>query len=256
MIMSSNNRAMLCANWKMNGSLSFISDYFAEFGLSTELSVSFFAPFVYLPKLQQTLAESTYSWGAQNISAHKSGAHTGEVSAAMLAEFGCSQALVGHSERRNLYLESSEMVADKFFACWNSGITPVLCVGETLSERDSGVTLDIMSEQCLAVFDDSRFMINKDKKFVVAYEPVWAIGTGKVPAVGEIQDIHSYIRNLIEKYDKNIAKETPILYGGSLNINNAAAIFAAPDVDGGLVGGASLAASDFKGLVKICKKYC
>jgi triosephosphate isomerase (TIM) len=254
--MNSNNRAMLCANWKMNSSLGFIDDYFTDFDISDRLMVSFFAPFVYLPKLQQTLAKSSYALGAQNISAYEAGAHTGEISAAMLAEFGCSQVLVGHSERRNLYLESSELIADKFFAAWNHDITPVLCVGETLLERENGVTLDIIAEQCAAVLNDVRFMANTGKKFVIAYEPVWAIGTGKVPTAEEIQEIHSYIRSLIEKHDKNIANETPILYGGSLNIDNASAIFAAPDVDGGLVGGASLKAEGFKELVRICKKYC
>ena len=244
---------MLCANWKMNGSLGFIEEYFAEFGLSAELPVSFFAPFIYLPKVANVLSGGNFAWGGQNISAHESGAHTGETSAGMLLEFGCSQTLVGHSERRNIYLESSQLVSDKFFRALAAGITPVLCVGETLMERENGVTLDVIAEQCLAVLGDTRF---KGGKFVIAYEPVWAIGTGKVPAVAEIQEIHSYIRNLIEKCDKNIAKETPILYGGSLNIDNASAIFAAPDVDGGLVGGASLKAGDFKELVRICKKYC
>lgn len=247
------NRAMLCANWKMNGSLSFIEDYFSAFGSCAEVAVSFFVPFVYLSEMKSVLAGGNISWGGQNVSEYEAGAHTGEISTSMLKEFGVTQALVGHSERRNLYLESSEAVANKFFRAQEDGIMPVLCVGETLEERENGTAMDVISKQCDAVLEDARF---KAGKFVIAYEPVWAIGTGKVPEVEDIQQVHSYIRKLVEKCDKNIAKETPILYGGSLNIDNASAILAAPDVDGGLVGGASLKVESFKELVRICKKYC
>jgi triosephosphate isomerase len=174
--------------------------------------------------------------GAQNLSEHAQGAYTGEVSGAMLKEFGCRYALVGHSERRQLYGETDAMVAAKFAAAAGQGITPVLCLGETLAEREAGKTKDVVLRQLEAVFS-----LNKKESFaaaVVAYEPVWAIGTGRTATPEQVQEVHAFLR-------KQLPQSTRLLYGGSVKKDNAAALFALPDVDGGLIGGASLVAADF-----------
>jgi triosephosphate isomerase (TIM) len=191
-------------------------------------------PFPYLAQAGERLRGSRIAWGAQNVSEHAQGAYTGEVSAAMLAEFGCRYVLVGHSERRQLYGESDAQAAAKFAAVKAAGMTPILCVGETLQERDSGKTEDVVGRQLGAVnFKDG----------VLAYEPVWAIGTGRNATPEQAQAVHAFLR-------KKVPADTPILYGGSVKPQNAAAIFAMPDVDGGLIGGASLVAKDFLEIVK------
>jgi len=191
-------------------------------------------PFPYLEQVGQRLRGSSIAWGAQNVSEHGQGAYTGEVSAAMLAEFGCRYVLVGHSERRQLYGETDAQAAAKFAAARAAGLTPILCVGETLQERDAGKTEDVVARQLGAVdFKDG----------VLAYEPVWAIGTGRNATPEQAQAVHAFLR-------KKVPAQTPILYGGSVKPQNAAAIFAMPDVDGGLIGGASLVAKDFLDIVK------
>ena len=191
-------------------------------------------PFPYLGMVAERLRGSPIAWGAQNSSEHAQGAYTGEVSAAMLAEFGCRYVLVGHSERRQLYGETDAQAAAKFAALKKAGMTPILCVGETLEERDAGQTEAVVARQLGAVdFKDA----------VLAYEPVWAIGTGRNATPEQAQAVHAFLR-------RKVSSDTPILYGGSVKPQNAAAIFAMPDVDGGLIGGASLVAKDFLDIVK------
>ena len=192
------------------------------------------APFPYLALVAERLRGSPIAWGAQNASEHAQGAYTGEVSAAMLAEFGCRYVLVGHSERRQLYGESDAQAAAKFAAVKKAGMTPILCVGETLQERDAGQTEAVVARQLSAV---------EFKDAVLAYEPVWAIGTGRNATPEQAQAVHAFLR-------KRVPPPTLILYGGSVKPQNAAAIFAMPDVDGGLIGGASLVAKDFLAIVE------
>ncbi|TMG76832.1 MAG: triose-phosphate isomerase [Betaproteobacteria bacterium] len=191
-------------------------------------------PFPYLGQVAERLRGTEVAWGAQNASEHASGAYTGEVSVAMLAEFGCRYAIVGHSERRQIYRESDAQVAAKFAAVRSGGLTPILCLGETLAEREAGRTEEVVARQLAAV---------KFERGVLAYEPVWAIGTGRNATPEQAQEVHAFLRT-------RVPMETPILYGGSVKPQNAAAIFAMPDVDGGLIGGASLVAVDFLAILR------
>lgn len=200
-------------------------------------------PYPYLYQAQQALAGSVVTWGAQNLSQHAKGAFTGEVSAAMLKDFGCRYAIVGHSERRSLYGESSAVVAEKFKAAQGTGLVPILCVGETLEQREAGVTESVVTEQIDAVIN--LLGVKALAASVLAYEPVWAIGTGKTATPEQAQAVHAYIRAKIAKLDAGIARNLLILYGGSVKANNAKELFAMNDIDGGLIGGASLVAEEF-----------
>src|SRR5882762_9243304 len=194
-------------------------------------------PFPYLGEVAKHLAGTPLRWGAQNVSEHAQGAYTGEVSAAMLAEFGCRYVIVGHSERRHLYCESDAQVAAQF-----AGLVPILCVGETLAERDAGITEEVVARQLGAVL--SKGVISGA---VLAYEPVWAIGTGRTATPQQAQAVHAFLR-------KRLAGEVRILYGGSVKAGNAGALFAMPDIDGGLIGGASLVAREFLAIVQAAAK--
>ena len=196
------------------------------------------APFPYLALVAERLRGSPIAWGAQNVSEHPEGAYTGEVSAGMLAEFGCRYVIVGHSERRHVCGETDAQAAAKFAAVRAAGMTPILCVGETLQERDAGRTEAVAGRQLDVVLEKNSF-----ENAVLAYEPVWAIGTGRNATPEQAQAVHAFLR-------KRVPAQTPILYGGSVKPQNAAAIFAMPDVDGGLIGGASLVAKDFLDIVK------
>ena len=200
-------------------------------------------PFPYLAQVQSVLAGTPVAWGAQNLSEQAQGAFTGEVSAAMLQDFGCRYVLVGHSERRSIFGESDKLVAEKFAAALASGLRPVLCVGETLEQRDAGKTLEVVSAQIDAVLN--RVGVAAFSGAVVAYEPVWAIGTGRTATSAQAQEVHAAIRAQIAKADAKIADGLQILYGGSVKPGNAAELFAMPNIDGGLIGGASLVAADF-----------
>jgi len=205
-------------------------------------------PFPYLAQAQAALAGSSIAWGAQNLSEQSKGAFTGEVSAAMLLDFGCQYVIVGHSERRSLYGESDELVASKYVAAQAAGLTPILCVGESLDERESGVTEAIVARQLDAVIKLAG--VGSLAKAIVAYEPVWAIGTGKTASPEQAQAVHAFIRSKIAALDADIAKQLVIQYGGSVKAANAAELMAQPDIDGGLIGGASLVADEF---VAICR---
>ena len=205
-------------------------------------------PFPYLAQAQQKLSGSAVKWGAQDVHQLDKGAYTGEVSAAMLLDFDCSFVIVGHSERRAYYGESSHLVAEKFLAAQRAGLTPILCVGESLAQRESGITEAVVAEQLDALIQlgDVQALLNA----VVAYEPVWAIGTGKTATSAQAQAVHAFIRQRVESHDGKIASGLCILYGGSVKANNAAELFAMPDIDGGLIGGASLVADEF---LAICR---
>ena len=240
-------RILVAGNWKMHGSQAMVQELLEGLVAGTEneskVDMAVFPPFPYLARTRSLLAGSSISWGAQNLNPVSRGAHTGEVSASMLLDFGCRYVLTGHSERRAIYRESDEDVADRFEAALTSGIEPVLCVGETLEERESGVTEAVVERQLDAVLN--RCGVAGFKRAIVAYEPVWAIGTGQTATPEQAQAVHAFIRDKFVSQDDIIAGQLRILYGGSVNGSNAADLFAREDIDGGLVGGASLKVEDF-----------
>ena len=243
--------ALVAGNWKMNGSTEVISELISDLvtGLesSNKVEVLICPPSVYLSQVKALSKESLMSVGAQTVSENTNGAFTGEISLSMLEDLECEYVILGHSERRSLFAETDAAVADKFMATVSTGIKPILCVGETLEEREQGRTLEVVERQLKAVIDAAGIDAFADA--VVAYEPVWAIGTGKTATPEQAQDVHAAIRNMIAEYSAKIATDTRILYGGSVNASNASELFANKDVDGGLVGGASLKANDF---IAIC----
>ena len=200
-------------------------------------------PFPYLAQAQQLLRDTAVKWGAQDVHQLDTGAYTGEVSASMLCDFACHYVIVGHSERRSLYGETSQLVAEKFAAAQKAGLVPILCVGESLAQRESGVTESVVAEQLDAVI--SLLGVQSLRNAVVAYEPVWAIGTGKTASPEQAQAVHAFIRQRVAGHDGQVAEGLCILYGGSVKAANAAQLFAMPDIDGGLVGGAALVAGEF-----------
>ena len=241
-------KPIVAGNWKMNGSqqqvkalLTGIESGFKESG-AVELII--FPPYVYLAQTEKALTGSAVKWGAQNVSAESAGAFTGEVSATMLQDFNCTYVLVGHSERRQLYGEDDAIVAAKFFAAIQAGLVPILCVGETLDERNNKATFAVIGRQIDVVLT-LEGGVEALKQAVVAYEPVWAIGTGLSATPEQAQEVHQFIRGRVEKYQKTVAKSLRILYGGSVKSSNAQALFTMPDIDGGLIGGASLDAKEF-----------
>ena len=203
-------------------------------------------PFVYIPQAAELLAGSQVAWGAQNCSQHSSGAYTGEVAAPMLKEFGCTYVILGHSERRSIYNESNDEIVQKFIAVKSAGLIPILCVGELLTERAAGKTEAVVAEQLDAVVNVTG--IEQFESTVIAYEPVWAIGTGVTATPDQAQDVHAFIRQRLAEKNTEIAQNIQILYGGSVKPDNAAELFAKPDIDGGLIGGASLQANSFLGI--------
>ena len=245
-------RPIVAGNWKMNGSLSSVRELLAGVkngaaGLET-IQVAVFPPFVYLAEVERLLTGTAIVWGAQNVSERAPGAFTGEVAAPMLLDFHCTYALVGHSERRTLYGETSAIVAQKFAAARKAGLTPMLCVGETLEERERGATESVVIEQLGAVLDLES--IQGLDGAVIAYEPVWAIGTGRTATPEQAQEVHAFIRGQLARQDAKIAQDIRILYGGSVKGSNAVELFAMPDIDGGLIGGAALNADEF---LAICR---
>ncbi|MCW8125830.1 triose-phosphate isomerase [Microbulbifer halophilus] len=236
---------LVAANWKMNGSREFAEQFFAGLDLGgATAEVAICPPFPYLPLVGEKLKGLGVALGAQNLSRETSGAFTGEVSAEMLQDIGARYAIVGHSERRSLYGESSELVAGKFIAAQAAGLVPILCVGETLEEREEERTLAVIGSQIEAVIDAAGPGIWN--RAVVAYEPVWAIGTGKTATPEQAQQVHEFIRGQLGEAGAAVQ----ILYGGSVKSGNAETLFAQPDIDGALVGGASLDAEEF---AQICR---
>ncbi|MGF1642131.1 MAG: triose-phosphate isomerase [Thiotrichales bacterium] len=242
---------LVAGNWKLNGSLAETETLIGGIlGGMAEVtaSVAVCPPFPYLARAQSLLVGSNVGLGAQNVCDEDKGAFTGEVSAAMLAEFGCRYAIVGHSERRSLYGESDEMVARRFMGALRGGLVPILCVGESLAEREAGVTEAVVARQMDAV--TALAGIGAYRAAVIAYEPVWAIGTGKTASPEQAEDVHRFIRERLAQQDAEIAAQVQILYGGSVKPDNAAVLFSQPNIDGGLIGGAALKAEDF---LAICR---
>ncbi len=245
-------RTLVAGNWKLNGSLGSIGQLIAGVkagaGDLKQTQAAVCPPFIYIPYVAELLRGTPVLWGSQDVSDQDSGAFTGEVAGAMLREFGCTYAIVGHSERRSLYAEDDQFTARKFAAARRQGLTPILCVGELLAEREQGITEQVVARQLGAVIDLEGVAALNDA--VIAYEPVWAIGTGKTATPQQAQDVHAFIRDEIAQRDAGVADKVQILYGGSVKGSNAAELFAMPDIDGGLIGGASLKADEF---LAICK---
>ena len=238
-------RKLVAGNWKMHGtraSADALVDAIAHAPpMACEIAV--FPPYPYLADLIGRCANAAIGFGAQDVSAHEQGAWTGEVAASMVRDVGARYTLVGHSERRQHHGETNEIVAAKFAQAQAAGLVPVLCVGETQAQRDADETREVIAAQIDAVID--RMGIGALASAVVAYEPVWAIGTGRTATAAQAQEVHAFIRDKIRRADAIISGSLPILYGGSVKPDNAAELFAQPDIDGGLIGGASLKAADF-----------
>ena len=238
---------LVAGNWKMNGSkaanAALMDGVIAGVPASDTVELLVCPPFPYLSAIAEQVAGSAVALGAQNVSQHESGAFTGETAASMLREFGCKYVIVGHSERRALMGETSDIVAAKFQAALDAGLQPILCVGETLEQREAGQTEAVIDDQLNAVLNSSG--VDAFVNAVIAYEPVWAIGIGLTASPEQAQDIHRHIRSSLEGRNEQVAAGVKILYGGSVKGDNAAGLFSKPDIDGGLIGGASLKSTDF-----------
>jgi triosephosphate isomerase len=238
---------LVAGNWKMHGDEASNRELVAGIveGAPTAENVSLLVcpPYPYLASVASQLEGTNVALGAQNVSEHEIGAYTGEVAPGMLRDVGCRYAIVGHSERRTLYGETSEQVAEKMAAALDAGLIPILCIGETLDEREADRTEQVVGEQLAAAVE--RNGIAAFASSVIAYEPVWAIGTGRTATPEQAQDVHRYIRSVLAGHDASVAENVQILYGGSVKGDNAAGLFGMPDIDGGLIGGASLKPADF-----------
>lgn len=238
---------LIVGNWKMHGTRSSVAALADRIAVARSVddgvSVAVCAPFVFIPMLAEHLNGTTVRYGAQNVADQQVGAYTGEVSAAMLREFGCHYAIVGHSERRTLYGETSGLVAARLDRALDNGLTPIFCVGESLEQRERGETEQVLTEQFAPVL--AMVGIAAFRHAVIAYEPLWAIGTGRTATPELAQATHAFIRNHLARLDAGVARDVQLLYGGSVKPDNAAELFAQPDIDGGLIGGASLDADAF-----------
>jgi len=240
-------RPLVVGNWKMNGTResrkTLLANILSGVSETDPAEVGVCAPFVFIPEAAELLENKSILLGAQNVADEDEGAFTGEISAPMLREFGCDLAIVGHSERRLLYGESNQLVAARYKKALDHGLTPILCVGETLEQREQGNAFAVIGEQLDAVFDlaGAESLANA----VIAYEPVWAIGTGRTATVEQVQEIHEYLRRKISELEPEVSASVRILYGGSVKPENARTLFGMPDVDGGLIGEASLDAESF-----------
>lgn len=240
---------IVAGNWKLNGSRVFANALLDTIlpSLKSNVTTLIIPPLPYLEGLIKHYANKDFAFGAQDVGTHAHGAYTGEVSAEMLRDIGCQYVLVGHSERRQYQQESNELVAEKFLACKRAGLIPILCVGESLHQRETGHTEWAIEKQLKPVFDMGG--VQAFDQAVIAYEPVWAIGTGKTATPEQAQEVHAFIRSEVAAFDAKIASSLPILYGGSVKASTARELFMQPDVDGGLVGGASLLAQEFSAIV-------
>ncbi|MFI3256116.1 MAG: triose-phosphate isomerase [Psittacicella sp.] len=242
---------LVMGNWKLNGNKEMVNTVFSELKSAISdnknVKVSIAPPLMYLAKAQKLSEGSFIQIGAQNVDLDLSGAHTGDISATMLKEFDVNYVIIGHSERRAFHKESNEFIAKKFKVLKDNNLVPVLCIGETLEENESGKAKDVCKSQIDAVINYAG--IEAFENAVIAYEPIWAIGTGKSATPEQAQEIHAFIRSHVASYNADIAKKVTILYGGSVNGANALEIFACEDIDGALVGGASLKAQDFAKII-------
>jgi triosephosphate isomerase len=245
-------RPLVAGNWKMNGSQAesgaLLDGLVAGMGEVKTSEVAVCPPFILIPLAQAKLGGGAVAWGGQNLDTHEAGAYTGEISGGMLRDFGCTYVIVGHSERRSIYGEDDQTVALKFKVAQAAGLVPILCVGEQLEEREAGQTEAVVGRQLDAVLDSAG--VESLRNAVIAYEPVWAIGTGKTATPEQAQDVHAFIRGRVAERDAGVADQVRILYGGSVKASNAAELFGNADVDGGLIGGASLKADEF---LAICR---
>ncbi len=255
-------KPLVAGNWKMNGNSAsntlLLDGILAQKNTFTSVDVAIFPSAVYLHQVQIALERSGLSWGTQNLSQFRQGAYTGEISAAMLKDFGCKYVLIGHSERRGLYAELNldhfvldHIVADKYEMALTEGVSPIICIGETPEEHATGQTEEVVARLLDILIKQNG--VKALAQTVLAYEPVWAIGTGKSATPEWAQEVHSFMRERVAKHDRATAESLQILYGGSVKGDNAAPLFSMPDIDGGLVGGASLDADEF---VKICQAAC
>jgi triosephosphate isomerase (TIM) len=244
-------RTLIAGNWKMNGNqaanTALLNEIKSGLGQSA-CAVAVCVPAPYYAQCQSVLSGSSIAWGGQDVSIHESGAYTGEVAASMLVDFSCAYVIVGHSERRTYHGESDELVAKKAVRALAAGLTPIVCVGESLEQRESGKTGEVVGMQMDAVLA----AVSSDDlvKIVVAYEPVWAIGTGKTATPQMAQDVHAMLRQKLSAKSRAAADAVQIIYGGSMKPDNAKELLAMPDIDGGLIGGASLKSSDFLAIVR------
>ncbi|OED34414.1 triose-phosphate isomerase [Chromatiales bacterium (ex Bugula neritina AB1)] len=236
---------IVAGNWKLNGSRSSATTLAREIAASPVAGVEVvICPVaVHLDAVSTDIKDTAVKLGAQNAAAQESGAFTGEISAQMLSEYGCEYVIIGHSERRSLFGENEEACANRFSAVLAAGLTPIFCVGESLEDRESGNTMKVVEKQLQAVFSVAGASVFE--RAVIAYEPVWAIGTGKTATPEQAQEVHQFIRGLVASRDENSAQAVRILYGGSVNPGNASELFAKDDIDGGLIGGAALKSADF-----------
>ena len=244
-------KTLVAGNWKLNGSKESIKELLSGIlaGMSeAKTDVAVCAPYIYIPLVQELLSGTDVAYGSESISEHDLGAYTGEISGPMLNDFNCEYAIVGHSERRTIFAEQDVDTANKFAAARKHGLKPILCVGELLEEREQGITEEVVARQLDAVIELEGVEALADG--VIAYEPVWAIGTGMTASPQQAQDVHAFIRGKIAALNAGVAEKVQILYGGSVNGGNADELFAMADIDGGLIGGASLKAEDF---LAICK---
>ena len=243
-------KPLVAGNWKMNGdkvgSTQLLDGIIAGMGDVKQTEVAVCPPYVLIPLAAEKLAGSSIACGGQDLNVNDFGAFTGEISGPMLKDFGCQYVIVGHSERRTYYGESDEIVADKFGAAQAHGLVPILCIGETLEEREASQTEAVVDRQLQAVLD--KHGIAAMSNAVIAYEPVWAIGTGKTATPEQAQEVHAFIRSRLAEADKTVAEGCRILYGGSMKPDNALELRKQPDIDGGLIGGASLKVEDFLGI--------
>ncbi len=245
-------RKLVVGNWKMHGNLAqnkaLLEGYLTKLAPLTKADYAVCVPFPYLYQAQLLLQSSNIAWGAQNIGKFESGAYTGEVSVNMLNDFASRYVIVGHSERNTAYCESDENIAAKFMMAKNKGITPILCVGETLIEREAGVMHLVVAKQLDTIIE--LYGASVFENAVISYEPIWAIGTGLAASPEQAQNMHEFIRNKISVLDLDAANSLKILYGGSLNPQNALQLLVMPDIDGGLIGRCSLNANDFEGICR------
>jgi triosephosphate isomerase len=243
---------LVVANWKMHGSLAanqqLLDAYLSKLSGLTDVDVVVCVPYPYLAQAQSILSNTRLAWGAQNLSKDAQGAFTGEVSAGMLKDFGATHVIIGHSERATAYCESDENIATKFMQAKQHGLTPILCVGETLIEREAGVMQMVVAKQLDTIIDTYGAGVFADA--IVSYEPIWAIGTGLAASGEQAQAMHAFIRNKIAALDEAAANSLKILYGGSVNPQNAVQLFVMQDIDGGLIGRCSLNAQEFEGICR------
>ncbi|MBS0350429.1 MAG: triose-phosphate isomerase [Proteobacteria bacterium] len=249
-------KKLIAGNWKMNGSTSGIRELLKELtsfcSEKADAEVVVFPPFVYLDVVKHSLQGTVIHWGGQNVSHHAAGAFTGEIAVSMLQDLGCRYVIVGHSERRTYCGETDELVAAKFVAALGQQMSPILCVGETASEREQGKTLQVVERQLAVVLRLADNLPNLTQA-VIAYEPVWAIGTGLNATPEQAQEVHQAIRAQLNRTSSDLAAAVRILYGGSVKADNAAELFNQKDIDGALVGGASLIAKQFIEIIQKCK---